>query len=404
MYYVPLKAGLFKMFGVPDSSYWCCNGTGIESFATLGGSVYFHDSSGLFVNLYVASELRWQEKGVLLRQRTAFPEEDVSLLELSMKKPTAFDLRLRIPSWIKGNVNISLNGVVQNLEVMTGRYVTLTRTWKDGDRIELRLPMALGLWRMPDDSTLAAVTYGPVVLAGALGKEMMTLEMQDGFGLPDVNRMFGEGAAIETPALVAPRGPLEHWITPLQGKPLTFRARQGSQGQDVLLIPFYRLFHQRYAIYWDLYDEQGWERIQSARIRLPGEVVDSVCVGDMQCERKHNFQAYQSVRGETGKRHWVKSSLWFRYDVNVNSGRPTVLRCTYAGRERDCLFDITIDGLALATQNLQGEDTGRAIRAAYAVPSAMIAGKSRVAVKFKARQGTMTGALEGLSVTEGGLK
>jgi DUF1680 family protein len=404
MYYVPLKAGLFKMFGVPDSSYWCCNGTGIESFATLGSSIYFHDSSGLFVNLYVTSELKWQEKGVLLRQRTAFPEQDTSSFDLSMEKPTAFDLRLRIPSWVKGNVSVSLNGVVQNLEVTAGKYVTLARTWKDNDRIELRLPMGLDFWPMPDDSTLAAVTFGPVVMAGALGKEIMTPGMQDGFGLPDVERMFGEGAAIETPALVAPRGPLEQWITPVEGKPLTFRTRQSGQPQDVTLIPFYRLFHQRYTIYWDLYDEQGWERIQNARIRLPKETFDSVCVGDMQCERRHNFQAFESVRGETRKRQWVKSPLWFRYDVNVNPGRSMVLHCTYAGKEKDCLFDITIDGLPLATQDLQGEDTGEAIHSAYAIPSSMIAGKNRVAVKFKARQGTMTGAVLGLSVTEGGPK
>ncbi len=106
MYYVPMRSGLFKIFGIPDSSYYCCNGTGIESFGKFGTSIYSHDTGGVFVNLFIASELNWEEKGIRLRQETNFPEQDRTSIIVKLSKPVEFSLRLRIPYWVTGGVDV----------------------------------------------------------------------------------------------------------------------------------------------------------------------------------------------------------------------------------------------------------------------------------------------------------
>jgi hypothetical protein len=266
-----------------------------------------------------------------------------------------------------------------------GTYAVVKRTWKDGDRIELTLPMDLHLSRMPDDSSLAAIMYGPVVLAGALGMEAMTAEMQRGSGYPDVERMFTEGAAVQVPVLVPPSGILKEWIEPVPGESLTFRTVNAGKPREALLVPFYRLFGQRYAIYWEFSSPAQWKLHTTSRTSLPDGVVDRVTVGDKSSEREHNFQAYRSSRGETQGRSWVRSSLWFRYDMNVAAGRPMTLRCTYSGDEKECSFDVLIDGVLLATETLQGERPGEFLALSSPVPPGLLQGKNRVAVMFRGK-------------------
>jgi len=113
--------------------------------------------------------------------------------------------------------------------------------------------MELTLSRMPDDQSVAAIMYGPIVLAGALGTEAMTKEMQSGLGWADVDRMVSMGAAVEAPVLVPLAEELSSWIKPVGGKPLTFRTEGAGKPNDITLLPFYKMFGQRYAIYWNIY-------------------------------------------------------------------------------------------------------------------------------------------------------
>src|SRR5262249_30813618 len=152
LYYVPLASGYWKLFGTPLSDFWCCTGSGSESFARLGESLYFHDD-GLYVNQYVASELDWREKGVRLLQDTRFPAEETVRLTLRTERPVAFPLRLRVPSWATRGGAVHLNGRLLDGFTSPGSYFVLDRTWRDGDRVELKLPMSLHLQPMPDDDS-----------------------------------------------------------------------------------------------------------------------------------------------------------------------------------------------------------------------------------------------------------
>ena len=401
MYYVPMKSGLFKTFGVPDSSYFCCNGSGIESFAKLGSDIYYKEENTIYVNLFIASEVKWSEKGVTIIQETKFPEQEGANLSFRMKKPTEFTLKLRIPLWAGKIAYVRVNGKLVTIDVGSDGYLKLPRVWRQGDIVQLSLPMKLSLSRFSDDPSVGAVLYGPIVLAGTLGTESMTDEMESGLGWADVDRMVSQGAAIETPALVVPNADPNLWIKHVKGKSLTFKTINVGKPNDVTLIPFYKLFGQRYAVYWNLYAPYEWNTMQDMRpARLTG-VVDRVIVGDHRSDREHNFQAYKFQSGEWMGQKWVKSPLSFRYDVNVDAAKGCTLKCTYSGGDKECAFDLLIDGLLLARQTVTGGKSTEFVDVRYPIPDDLIHGKKRVSVMFRASGGKPTAELFGCEIVEG---
>ena len=401
MYYVPMKSGLFKTFGVPDSSYFCCNGSGIESFAKLANNIYYKEESTVYVNLFIASEVKWPEKGVTIIQETKFPEQAGAKLSFRMKRPTEFTLKLRMPSWAGKTSYARVNGKLVTADIGSDGYLNLTKLWRQGDNVQLSLPMRLSLSRFSDDPSVGAVLYGPIVLAGTLGTESMTEEMEIGLAWADVDRMVSQGAAIGATALVVPNADPNLWIKPVKGKPLTFRTADVGKPNDVTLIPFYRLFGQRYAVYWNIYAPYEWKVMQEMRPDRHAGVVDKVIVGDHRSDREHNFQAYKFQSGERMGEKFVKSPRSFRYDLEVDSTKNSSLKCTYWGGDKDCAFDILIDGLFLAKQSsIVGEDT-KFVEARYPIPDDLLRGKKRVSVMFRARGGKPTAELYGCEIIEG---
>jgi DUF1680 family protein len=248
LYYVSLAAGWWKLFGTPGSDYWCCTGTMSESFSKFGDSIYFQDDAGLYVNLFIASELDWQERGARLVQDTRFPEEAGTTLTVHAARPTRFALRVRVPYWTAAGAGARLNGRALDGFAAPGGYFVLDRTWKDGDRLEVSLPMALHVCPMPDDPSVQAVMYGPLVLAGRLGTTGLT--PQNIRAEPTKPRTVPEykGDPVPAPSFRAGGEGPSAWIKPAPGSPLAFRTV--GQEQDVSLVPFYRLFGERYGIYW----------------------------------------------------------------------------------------------------------------------------------------------------------
>lgn len=404
MYYVPMRSGLFKMFGDPDSSFWCCTGTGIESFAKLQHGIYFHDSTGVFVNLYIASELVWKERGLTLRQETAFPEEEGSTIVIKLAPREKLSLYIRIPYWVAPNApSVELNGAKVDLETHPSSYVTINRVWAAGDRVSLHLPMHLHLESPAGDSSLAAVLYGPVVLAGELGTRGMTEEMKRGFETPEVDRALFDTAPIPAPTMVVPASDVSTWLKPVRGRPLEFRTVHAGKPTDVTLIPFYRLFGQRYALYWNLSGEINWEILKPINETLPASMVDLVQIGDKASEKGHDFQAFRIDTGSTSGYRWVQSAEWFRYDMRVDSSGNDTLACQFVGDAKDCVFDLLIDGMHLASDSIRAGSEGVPVDRSYAIPAERASGREQVAVKFKSRDGRPTPRLCRMSV-RGGLR
>jgi len=271
-FYVPLESGYWKLFSLPFDSFWCCTGTGVESFARLGDSIFFHDDLGLYVNLFVPARLHWPEKGLYVRQETRFPDDDRIHLEFQCETPVRLSLRVRIPYWATQGMAASLNGEPLEASADPASYWAIERTWKTGDRLEVSLPMKLHVHPMPDDPTVQAFMYGPLVLAGALGNEGLTYDMM--YANP-VNARRGEGLRgqpVPAPDLVAPSADPADWIQPAGGPSVDVSGAEvvaGSPvdltktvdagglafritGQDrpLTLVPLNRLFGQRFAVYW----------------------------------------------------------------------------------------------------------------------------------------------------------
>jgi len=240
-YYLPLGNSYSKIFAKPFDSFWCCNGTAAEEFAKLTDTIYFHDKDSIFVNLYVASELNWPERDIRLTQQTSFPEERATTLMISAPKPVDVDLKLRVPYWAKTG-SVKVNGRAVPAFADPGSYLVLRGPWKNGDRIELSLPMHLHAAPMPDKENLQAVMYGPLVLAARFEEEPR--EKWYRHFAADEKQASAPGLQI--------KGKLDDpstWLQPA-GDKLAFRTV--GQAQAVTFAPLSRIIHERYSVYHEV--------------------------------------------------------------------------------------------------------------------------------------------------------
>lgn len=253
-YFLPLGSGYWKYFNTAYNTFWCCTGTGIEEFAKTADSIYFHDDHGLFVNLFIASELNWPERGIRVEQQTNFPEEEGTTLIVHADRPVAMSLNLRIPWWATRGGSVRVNGTKLDAFASPSSYFTLNRTWKEGDRVELSLPMSLRVETMPDDYSVQAVMYGPLVLAGRLGTSGLTPAMfYSGF------ETSPPGDAIAAPTIANSIADPVGWLKAVSDRVLTFEAV--GQSQKLELIPLYKLFGERYAVYWKTTSAAWFHRV-----------------------------------------------------------------------------------------------------------------------------------------------
>lgn len=165
-YHVSLRPGAIKQFGNPDmKGFTCCNGTAIESSTKLQNSIYFKskDDKALYVNLYIPSTLDWTERKIKVEQATDFPKADFT--RLTIKGSGKFDMHVRVPGWAKKGFIVKINGQEQKVQAMPGSYLKLSRNWKNGDVVELKMPFDFHLEPVMDQPNIASLFYGPVLLA-----------------------------------------------------------------------------------------------------------------------------------------------------------------------------------------------------------------------------------------------
>ena len=249
-YFLPLLSGAHKVYSTPENSFWCCVGSGFESHAKYAESIYYHNGEGLFVNLFIPSVLDWKEKGMKVRQETRFPASETTVLTLSMAEPVRTTFRLRYPSWSR-DVQVRVNGKRVKVRQQPGSYIAIEREWKDGDRIEATYPMHLTLESAPDNPHRAALLYGPVVLAGALGTEGMLPPAPDSdpskyndYYTYDYHIPEGLPTGLKWDA-----GHPENSVQRISEDGLRFRTADG-----VTVLPLYDVHRQRYVVYWDIVD------------------------------------------------------------------------------------------------------------------------------------------------------
>ncbi len=239
-YFTPLR-GHFRTY--IDGTY-CCTGTGIENAPRYNEGIYFADAESLFVNLYIPSEVTWEETGLEFRQEgSGIPGEPVQFT-VAAGSPTTATLYFRIPHW-SGAPVVTVNGTPLDQSAPPSSYVSLTREWSVGDAVALTLPAALRLEFAKDVSSMVAVFYGPLLLAGELGSDDMPADFADKdayLGRPPV----------PVPDIVASAAEPSVWLEASATEPLTFQARDAGPATGITFRPLYEVHHQRYAVYWNL--------------------------------------------------------------------------------------------------------------------------------------------------------
>lgn len=151
----------------PDA--WpCCSGTLPQVAADYRILTYFHDSGGVFVNLYLPSAVRWigsDGAQLVLTQEGDYPVEGKITMHLRASRPSNFALRLRIPAWCsQRGALFRVNGERAPATIQTG-FATLQRRWQNDDRIELELPLPMRVEAIgPNHQDTVALVRGPLVL------------------------------------------------------------------------------------------------------------------------------------------------------------------------------------------------------------------------------------------------
>ncbi|WP_199613871.1 beta-L-arabinofuranosidase domain-containing protein [Paenibacillus alkalitolerans] len=413
MYFVSTEPGHFKVYGSPDQSFWCCTGTGMENPARYTHEIYHAQQDAVYVNLFIGSRAVFEDREVVIRQETDFPRTDRTRLVLEEAQDARFKLRIRIPYWAAGMVT----AVVSGSETYTGSgrdYLEIERNWNAGDTIEVTLPMDLHIYRAKDDEQKVGFMYGPVVLAGALGRDRFPEN-----DIVDNHLKLHHHPLIDVPVLVTDEPDIKKWIIPVEGSVLTFVTDPiGEPGSSrVTLIPFYALHHQRYTIYWKLMNKQEYERYtdheKAERERLNAITVDVVSPHEQQSEVEHDIQSQESrsgysVHAQKGYRDAVNGG-YFRYRMAVMPDKPMALQVTYFGSdgvahvdgvrmERD--FEILVDGKVIARQQLKAENPDQLFDMLYDIPIELTSGKRNVEVKFESTAGKIAGGVYGIRLVD----
>lgn len=249
-YFLPMLPGAHKVYSTPEHSFWCCVGTGFENQAKYGEAIYYHDNKGLYVNLFIPSELDWKEKGVKVRQETRFPEEETTRLTITTNT-NRIDLPvyLRNPYWTS-HVTVKINGQKVSIKQKAGEYIVLNRKWNNGDKIEVTYPMKLRLAPANDNPNVTAIMYGPIVLAGKMGTEGFIKDapysnpaLYNDYYTYDYN----VPASISNQLDIDTKN-MANSIKPVEGKSLNFITADGK----IELEPLYRVHRERYIVYWDI--------------------------------------------------------------------------------------------------------------------------------------------------------
>lgn len=403
-----LKPGGFKVYSNPTTAFWCCVGTGIENHAKYGDTIYFHDDNALWVNLFIASQVKWAQKGLTLTQNTRFPDTDSTEFRLTLAKPTRFALNLRHPEWASG-ATLKINGKAQTVVGAPGSYEKIDRTWKNGDVISWQLPMRLHSEPLHASPKQRAILYGPIVLAGDMGREGLD-KISD---YVDVQTVYSNYPAPPVPAIVTTTNweTSNDWTKNLQrvpGPSLAFEARglaQTTEGKETTLqlIPFARAQHIRYNVYWDTLSPQEWQAKRDAlaaqdapKRDLVARTVDEFRPNEQQSETDHALKGTGTNSGDFGDSKWrdARDGGFFEFDLKPASTGTTQLVVTYWGSDGgNRNFDILVDGQVVATQKLNNDKPNEFFDVIYPLPIALTQGKNKLTVRFQAKPGAMAGGV-----------
>lgn len=329
VYFTPMRPGHYRVYSQPETSMWCCVGSGLENHTKYGEFIYAHQKDTLYVNLFIPSQLTWKEKGVTLTQETRFPDDEKVTLRIDKAPKKGITLKIRQPQWTghSKEYNVKINGKNEaSIVEENSNYLTLHRKWKKGDVITFNLPMKVSLEQIPDKKDYYAFLYGPIVLAASTGTGHLNgLYADDSRG-----GHIAHGKQIplqEVPMLIGNPESIRNSLHKKDDNQLIFTFDGNvypAQNKTLELIPFFRLHNARYAIYFRQANEEQFKIIQKEMAtaerkatELANQTVDLIFPGEQQPESDHGIQYEQAETGTNKDRHFRRAKGWFSYNLKV---------------------------------------------------------------------------------------
>lgn len=406
VYFTPARPRHYRVYSAPNEAMWCCVGSGMENHGKYNQLIYTHQHDSLFLNLFVASQLRWREKGVSMVQETRFPDEETTTLKVTRGK-SKFTLMVRYPGWVKkGELKILINGEPYNHNASPSSYVGIERTWRKGDRVELFLPMHTSVEPLPHVPNYIALMHGPILLGAKTGDEdLKGLVADDGRW---AHIAGGERLPVDkAPVIIANSpGEIAGKLIPVKDKPFTFTAPElkMTNNANPEFLPFYRIHDSRYMIYWMWLTPSQYvsyldslEIVEKEKIELQKRTVDFVAPGEQQPEADHQMERERSNSGTFHDQFWrdARNGGYFSYNMATNSETGLSLMVRYWGAEwGNRKFDIFIDDEKLITEDNTGRwNQSRFQEVKYDIPDTMVKEKTHIKLKFQALPGNSAGAV-----------
>ena len=338
VYFTPMRSGHNRKYSQPHECFWCCVGSGIENHAKYGEMIYARNEESLFVNLFIPSTLEWNDKNMKITQSTNFPYEDRTELTVNTSKSRKMNISFRIPQWTdKANIEIFVNGKKADYNTDINKdYATVSRKFKDGDKLTYKVNMSLHTMQLPDKSDNYSLMYGPVVLAARIPFEESAFNIfaDDSRGghiaetkllpLSDMPKLIGN-----TESVIAK-------IEKVNANELKFRIAKESvypsRGEDLIIEPFFKIHEDRYAVYFPIVSKEECAKLaildkeaqEKAQI-LESITVDHIGCGEQQPESDHFIDFDNSWIGYDNNGHFRVTKSYFSYLIKNNSPSSSVI-------------------------------------------------------------------------------
>ena len=407
VYFTPLRPAHYRVYSAVNQGMWCCVGTGMENHGKYGEFIYTHDGAQeLRVNLFVASRLNWTENKAVITQETQFPYSESSKLTVSLKKARKFRMLVRCPEWATSGFSIKVNGKEVAADAQPSSYVTIDRKWKNGDVVEIALPMQNTIEPLDHETEYLAVKHGPIVLAARTGnQDLAGLVADDGRW-----SHIAHGSLVpvaETPIMIGTESEIKNIVSelkPIEGKPLHYDATalfDNSRFASVELEPFFSLHDSRYAIYFLSLSSSDYAKMlekikadEAAALELDRRTVDAIVPGEQQPEADHKMISQNSITGNENNKPYrtLRRGGSFSFDLYPDGNTNLSLSLGYWGNEnfQNRALEILIEDMPFITETeFPANGQAEIVRKEYDIPVGFYQGKEKIRVTLRAPEGRM---------------
>lgn len=386
VYFTPMRPQHYRVYSQPHENFWCCVGSGLENHAKYGQVIYAQKGDDLFVNLFIASELNWEDKGIKLVQETNFPFSEITTLKFNHKGKKKLNLKIRYPDWVKeGEMKVQVNGKDFPVSLSKDGYVVISRGWKSKDRVTVTLPMSTRVEYFADGSPWASFIHGPIVLAAETGKE----DLQGLFA--DDSRMghVASGKMIPLFQTAVLKKSIEQVLPSKANDDFGFYLAENqfhNKNESVSLVPFFNIHESRYQVYWPILKEgevEDFRKELSSKdelmLKLESKTIDQVAPGEQQPESEHDFKAVSSQSGQENGFFWRSTTTSFQYDFKNPAFEGKTLKISYLPTKKGNPFQILINGEVLATEHFDSRESQKIIESDYDISQFQ---SEKIEVKF----------------------